>query len=357
MTIGERIKQLRKKNDLTQEKVADYLCVSYQAVSKWECGLSSPDIGLIVPLAKLLNVTTDELLGVVAEDKDTRYKELENSYDETFKDGNIDKRISLAEAAVKEYPGDMKWLNRYAWDIWCRAIGENLVDDEFEQEREKAIKLFDVVIENTADDEIKVNAITGIVQCLCGKGRKDEAGKYVELFPDTKVSPTQKDELLGMCLEGDDQVKHKQRCLDGYLDALLRMLLWSGVAKNKYTCSAAEEIIKAMIPDGNYCNYHHEMAHIQFRKAEIEAKNGNSDDAIQLLKKAVFHAREYDLLDSISPGEYAFTAPLFNKLTVNSLNWYHTGPSTLLDDIKQMCNRKSLEKLRNYKEYQSLWTE
>ncbi len=228
---------------------------------------------------------------------------------------------------------------------------------EFEQEREKAIKLFDVVIENTDDDEIKVNAITGIVQCLCGKGRKYEAGKYVELFPDTKVSPTQKDELLGMCLEGDDQVKHKQRCLDDCLDALLRMLLWRGVAKNKYTCFAAEEIIKAMIPDGNYCNYHCEMAHIQFRKAEIEAKNGNSDNAIQLLKKAVFHAREYDLLDSISPGEYAFTAPLFNKLTVNSMNWYHTGTSTLLDDIKQMCGRKSFDKLREHKEYQSLWTE
>ena len=29
MTIGERIKELRKKNDFTQEKLADYLCVSY----------------------------------------------------------------------------------------------------------------------------------------------------------------------------------------------------------------------------------------------------------------------------------------------------------------------------------------
>lgn len=48
MTIGERIKILRKKNDLTQEKLADYLCVSYQAVSKWECGAPSPDRPLLV---------------------------------------------------------------------------------------------------------------------------------------------------------------------------------------------------------------------------------------------------------------------------------------------------------------------
>ena len=33
--IGKRIRELRKKNDLTQEKLADYLGVSYQAVSKW----------------------------------------------------------------------------------------------------------------------------------------------------------------------------------------------------------------------------------------------------------------------------------------------------------------------------------
>ena len=72
MNIGEKIKELRKKNDLTQEKLADYLCVSYQAVSKWECGLSCPDLSLIGPLTKLLHVSADELLGLKNDGIDAR---------------------------------------------------------------------------------------------------------------------------------------------------------------------------------------------------------------------------------------------------------------------------------------------
>ena len=63
MTIGERIKQLRQEKNITQEQLAEYLNISYQSVSKWEHGSSSPDISLIVPIAQFFNVTTDELLG------------------------------------------------------------------------------------------------------------------------------------------------------------------------------------------------------------------------------------------------------------------------------------------------------
>ena len=356
MTIGEKIKQLRKKNDLTQEKLADYLCVSYQAVSKWECGLSSPDIALIVPLAKLLNVTTDELLGAIPENNDMRYAELKADYDKTYKNGDMPTRLNVCETAVKEYPGDMEWLNDYAWTIWCCAVGE-LKGEFYEQERERAIKLFDTVIENTDKDETKVQAITGIVQCLCNKGCKKEAKKYVDLFPEVKIIPSDKDKLLGMCLEGEEQVKHKQHYLGGYLQVLVSALLWDGVAENKYTCIAAEKIIEAMIPDGNYCGFHYEMAHIQFRKAEMQAMENRDNDALNLLKKAIYHAKKYDLLDSISPGEYAYTAPLFNKVTINTCEWCHTDNTTLFDSIKEMCKRKIFDTIRNHKEYLELFSE
>lgn len=61
--IGQRIKELRKKNDLTQETLADFIGITYKAVSKWECGMTVPDISLIMPLSRILHVTADELLG------------------------------------------------------------------------------------------------------------------------------------------------------------------------------------------------------------------------------------------------------------------------------------------------------
>ena len=60
--IGKTIKQLRKEHNLTQEKLAEKLNVSAQAVSKWENGSNMPDITLLVDIADCFNVTVDELL-------------------------------------------------------------------------------------------------------------------------------------------------------------------------------------------------------------------------------------------------------------------------------------------------------
>ena len=50
MEIGKNIKYLRQQKNMTQDQLADYLGVSYQAVSKWETGANSPDIGLLPSL-------------------------------------------------------------------------------------------------------------------------------------------------------------------------------------------------------------------------------------------------------------------------------------------------------------------
>ncbi|WP_461614994.1 helix-turn-helix domain-containing protein [Clostridium sp. Marseille-QA1073] len=62
MTLGEKIQQLRKTKNLSQEQLAEKLNVSRQAVSKWEIGESLPDINKIIQLSKIFQVSTDYLL-------------------------------------------------------------------------------------------------------------------------------------------------------------------------------------------------------------------------------------------------------------------------------------------------------
>ncbi len=67
--IGKKIAELRKAKDLTQLELADRMVVSYQAVSNWERGNSMPDISNLVELAKILEVSIEELLD---SEKETR---------------------------------------------------------------------------------------------------------------------------------------------------------------------------------------------------------------------------------------------------------------------------------------------
>ena len=61
--MGSIIRNFRKARGCTQDEMAQYLNVTYQAVSKWENGAALPDVSLIPSIAAFLRVTTDELFG------------------------------------------------------------------------------------------------------------------------------------------------------------------------------------------------------------------------------------------------------------------------------------------------------
>ncbi len=60
--IGQRIIDMRKKQDMNQEELADALFVTRQAVSKWEMGKGLPSLELLVALTKLFDISIDYLL-------------------------------------------------------------------------------------------------------------------------------------------------------------------------------------------------------------------------------------------------------------------------------------------------------
>jgi len=61
--ISKKIKILRKEAKMSQESMADQLNVSRQAVTKWETGVGTPDVSNLMAIAKLFQVSVDELLG------------------------------------------------------------------------------------------------------------------------------------------------------------------------------------------------------------------------------------------------------------------------------------------------------
>lgn len=60
--IGRLITELRKQKGLTQQELGDQVGVGFRAVSKWERGLTLPDISIISDLSKILGISTDYLL-------------------------------------------------------------------------------------------------------------------------------------------------------------------------------------------------------------------------------------------------------------------------------------------------------
>ena len=182
--IGITIKELRKKKDMTQEKLAEYLNVSFQAVSKWETGVASPDLSMIVPLARLLGVTTDELFGLASTKEDPRLKELELALNETAETGDTGKRYKIAQTAVAEYPGNFDCL------LWLALAEESYAVhncERYSKEQQEhfttAVKLYETLFEDCEDVDTKNCAICGLVRNLPNIGRKSDAVFYAKQHP------------------------------------------------------------------------------------------------------------------------------------------------------------------------------
>lgn len=92
--IGLFIKQLRTEKNYTQKELAEQLHITDRAVSKWERGLSCPDISLILPLAEILECSTGELLNGERA-KEEQYENVETTINKAliYSDRNIKNKL------------------------------------------------------------------------------------------------------------------------------------------------------------------------------------------------------------------------------------------------------------------------
>ena len=61
-SVGKNLKNIRKKNNITQDELAEKLSVTRQAVSNWENGKTEPDIETLTKIAQIFNISIDELV-------------------------------------------------------------------------------------------------------------------------------------------------------------------------------------------------------------------------------------------------------------------------------------------------------
>ncbi|MBP5653902.1 MAG: helix-turn-helix transcriptional regulator [Clostridiales bacterium] len=119
MSLGNNIKRYRRSLGITQEELAGILCITSQAVSRWESEAGMPDITQIVPLAKALNVSTDALFGLGEESYDRDLAERVIFEANTLRDTGDPAEGALAAA---EYLDSQCEENIFNYGIMCRYV-------------------------------------------------------------------------------------------------------------------------------------------------------------------------------------------------------------------------------------------
>ncbi|MBR3999059.1 MAG: helix-turn-helix transcriptional regulator [Clostridia bacterium] len=194
-TIGQRIRDLRKKNDLTQEKLADYLGVTYKSVSKWECGLTTLDLALIGPLTKILHVSADELLGLCPEETDAERQKYDKAL-QKYHDCEITQlNYAWARAALIDFPDDyryMEWLAYAEYQLAfeeCQKASRECSAEFLTEMTDNALRRYDTIIANCTQHEIKRKAVMGKIIVLRFCERIDEAEWSAQFeYPDPDIT-------------------------------------------------------------------------------------------------------------------------------------------------------------------------
>lgn len=134
--FGQFLNELRKEKKLTQMELAEKLYISDKAVSKWERGLSMPDISLLLPLSQILGVTTTELLSGKRIRLDTKLTvvEVESLMNKTIglskeeseqQSKNKQRRMIIFSLSIVAFALEMVIF--YVWGYPMDVISENML--------------------------------------------------------------------------------------------------------------------------------------------------------------------------------------------------------------------------------------
>lgn len=343
MSFGKIIKKLRIDLNMTQEKLAELIGISPQAISRWETDIAMPDISLLPPLANLFNVTTDYLLGMDNYQKDLRKKEYDNACFEYWKNEDKEKNYLIAKKAVKEYPNNMEYVEWLASSEYCLSF---VVEDSKRNSLlDSSINHYNLVIENSKDSNLIDRSLNGIVYALTECGRFAEAKDYANKQKDTE----KRNKLLFICLDGKDKVELAQKLSESLLNEFVYYLKYTGNTIKRY--ELIENILSIVFPDGNYQYYHNILQYNSIHKSFVLCNEKKYDEAIKELQKARFHAEE--MVKYNQQEYYSFTTSIFNMLS-GAKEKSEFPLSDIEDFINCLNNNSCYDSIKNRDDFKEL---
>ena len=157
----------------TQEELGEYLHISSQAVSKWETGMSSPDIDLLPKLAIFFGTSLDNLLDF---DQSQVNAAVEALIQESGRGrGDSAKSEAFLRKALEKYPNN---------DLLLTCILEDMqIQNENNTRSAEIIEIGDRILACTKDDELKIDVLRIMAETYHSMGEQAMAEYYVNQIP------------------------------------------------------------------------------------------------------------------------------------------------------------------------------
>jgi len=277
--IGEKIKELRNKQKMTQEKLAQYLNVTVSAVSQWESGKTMPDVTMIVPLCNLFEISADKLLNIRVAEKGTIISEVKNKVFALTEQGDYDKAIVLVKEKIREFPNEIEFLIMFAQLV---MDFDKKVEGRVEDKEDLCQELYDTVIKDNAlakwkekdsyDHDLDMEIIVFVAKSIISRNivnNSRKIRKQVDELIGSKYTQTSKTELLKI-VEDQREVGGAASRLISY--EVIVYLMKSGL--EEYRISNNEALLKEVIVHGEnflQCNSDKYFDLLKSAKREIES--------------------------------------------------------------------------------------
>lgn len=351
--ISENLKRLRKEKGLTQEQLADRLSVSFQAVSKWECGDGYPDIVMLPSIAQIFGVSLDELVGMQKICSSEEAEKILAQVDMNESKGLREENVALLREAVKRFPNNYTIAAKLASNLFCT------VSKGGETNRKRAAEAAEIaeyILANCNDRKTVDWMRMDICYYYAYAGNKEKALERAEELP-----ADERNTVKEFLLEGNEKMIRCQENIILHLQALCNSLL----ARADVNCiddpqlkdedrvkilNKIVEISNVIFENGDH-NFHYGlMVAVYANIAAVEVRSKDYDKAFDDLQKALELAIAADELPEKTP----YTSLAVNKLTYDIYGINCSTPTLCCKELLKYLNWSVFDDVRDTEEFKSV---